>query len=293
MYLSLSIAIVALSALITQVTSSTIPASLAASSPLSTVSPIIPVQPIVTYIPPAAPPEALVTKIFSYNGGGFENLALRSNDQILATIAFPEPLLFCIDPLSIRPPIVLQNFTALKNTIGITELARDVFYVAGAAADGGPFSIHSVDMRPFVILPNGTIFTPPVIKEIGSTPSALVLNGMTYLDRSDNFVLAADSLLGGVWKFYVDSGRSELIIKDPSMAGPPNKTEYAGYGINGLRTQNGTLFYCNSGAQSFYKMLVCTSSVFCQSFHVRLIFRAEAPTQWAKRKHSLIDLTCE
>ena len=40
------------------------------------------------------------------------------------------------------------------------------------------------------------------------------------------------------------------------MAGDPNKTEYAAYGINGLWTQNNTLFYCNSGQQTFYKMPV-------------------------------------
>ena len=220
-----------------------------------------------TYIPPTASSQAPVTKIFSYNGGGFENLAFRSNGQILATIAFPAPLLFYIDPLSIRPTVLLQNFTALRNTLGITELAPDLFYVAGEAADGGAFSVFSVDMRPFLVLPDGTISTPPIVKEIGSIPSALALNGMTYLRRNDNFVLGADSLLGGVWKFYVDTGEFDLVIKDPSMAGPTNETEYAGYGINGLRTQNETLFYCNSGAQTFYKMLV--SLIFMFLFFVR------------------------
>lgn len=231
------------------------PATSSAASSSSGITPAIPAQPIPTYIPPAASPEASVTRIFSYNGGGFENLALRSNGQILATIAFSAPLLFYIDPLQIRPGIVLHNFTSLKNTVGITELAPDMFYVHGQGNDG-VFSVYSVDMRDFVILPNGTVSTPPQIKKIGSVPSALLLNGMTRLRRTDNFLLIADTLLGGVWRFNIDTGKSDLVIHDPSMAGPANKTDFAAFGINGLRTQNDTLFYCNSGAQSFYKMPV-------------------------------------
>ena len=229
--------------------------SLSASAS-SSVTPVVPVQPIVSYIPPTVPKEASVTKIFHFDGAGFENLAIRSNDQILATIAFPEPLLFYIDPLSIRPGIVLHNFTSLKNTLGIAELAPDMFYMSGADADTASYSIYSIDMRHALILSNGTIFTPPVIHKVGSIPSAIAVNGMTYINSGDDFVLCSDSLVGGVWKFNVNTGKSDLIIQDPSMAGPPNMTQYAGFGINGLRVQNHTLYYCNSGAQSFYKMPV-------------------------------------
>ncbi|KAL8641333.1 MAG: hypothetical protein Q9228_001848, partial [Teloschistes exilis] len=224
------------------------------SSPTSTASPVIPVQPIVTYIPPVASSKAPLTKIFAYAGSGFENLVLRSNGQILATTAFQEPLLFYVDPLRVRPGVVLHNFTSLRNTVGITELAPDRFYVHGRRREGGPFTVFSVDMRYFSILPNGTVSIPPKVKEIGSIPSSLGLNGMTHLRKSDTFVLIADTLLGAVWKFDVDTGKYNLMIQDSSMAGPSNKTEFAAYGINGLRAQNRTLFYCNSGRQTFYKM---------------------------------------
>ncbi|KAL8822300.1 MAG: hypothetical protein Q9191_006966, partial [Dirinaria sp. TL-2023a] len=187
------------------------------------------VQPSVIYIPPEAPSEAPVTRIFKYNGVLFENLAFRSNGQLLATTAFPSGLLFYIDPLSIRPGIVLHNFTSLASTGGITELSHDVFYIAGSGADGGPPRIYSVDIRPVVVLPDGTIFRPPVIREVASVPSAALLNGMAAIRRSDRFVLVADTLLGGVWKVHVDTGKSELIIKDPSMTGPANQTAFAAF----------------------------------------------------------------
>lgn len=218
-----------------------------------------PPRPSVTFIPPNAPTSAPVHRIASVSGDGFENLAIRANGEILATTAFPSALLWYIDPLSIRLPVLLQNFTGLPGTFGIVELAPDVFYVIGNGAEG-PHNIYEVDMRPFLPLPDGTIFTPPVITQIGSIPTAVALNGMTYLRRSDRFVLIADTALGGVWKFHVETGKSDLIIQDPTMKGPANKTSFAGFGINGLRTQNGTLFYTNSGAQTMYKMPVNLSS---------------------------------
>ena len=208
-------------------------------------------------------------KLFNIDeNNGFENLAVRSNGQILATTAFPSALLWYIDPLSIRPPVLLQNFTSLTATLGITELQPDMFYVVGTGTDS-PGSIFSVDMRPFLVLPNGTIFTSPVINEIGSLPSAIALNGMTRLHMNDHFVLIADTVLGGVWKFDVENGESDLIIQDSSMRGPQNKTSFAGFGINGLRTQNNTLFYTNSGAQTMYKMPV---SLFLGFRHTYAIF---------------------
>lgn len=94
-------AFVVLGTLVQSIASATIPESPATSSATpssSNITPVVPMQPIATYIPPATSTEASVTRIFSYNGGGFENLALRSNGQILTTIAFPAPLLFYIDP---------------------------------------------------------------------------------------------------------------------------------------------------------------------------------------------------
>jgi len=214
-----------------------------------------PPQPNVTSISPAASPEATVHTVMNISGIGFEDLAFRANGEILATTAFPSALLWYIDPLSIRPPILLHNFTSLATTSGIIELAPDMFYVVGSG-DDSPHNIYSVNMRPFLALPNGSVVVPPVIHEIGGITSPFVLNGMTHLHKSDNFVLIADTLLGGVWKLDVVTGKSNLVIQDITMQGPPNQTSFAAFGINGVRTQNNTLFYTNSGKESMYKMPV-------------------------------------
>ncbi|KAL8757771.1 MAG: hypothetical protein Q9199_001983 [Rusavskia elegans] len=111
---------------------------------------IIPVQPIPTYIPPSPPIKAPVTKIFSSDGNGLENLRVRSIGHILATPAFSSALLFGIDPLHLTD-VLVHDFTFLQNTLGITELAPYVFYTLGQVRNGTGFSIVSVDMRPFAV----------------------------------------------------------------------------------------------------------------------------------------------
>ena len=214
-----------------------------------------PPQPAITSFPSVTLPPVSVHKVATIDSQGFENLAFRSNGEILATTAFPSALVWYIDPMSIRPPILLHNFTSLTATGGITELAPDIFYVA-AYGPTEPPSIYSIDMRLFLPLPNGTVFTPPVIKEIGKLPPTSSVNGMTHLGKNDDFVLVADTQLGGVWKFDIKNGNASLIIQDLSMKGPPNEISFRAFGINGIRIQNQTLFYTNSGKQTMSRIAV-------------------------------------
>lgn len=215
-----------------------------------------PPEPYISFIPPTASPEAQLHRIFNISGFGFENLAVRADGQILTTAAFPSARLWQIDPLSILPPILLKDFTGFAATLGITELSPDVFYVTVQGSKAGTAAIFSVDMRPFIAMPNGTISTPAVIKEVAKLPRSCALNGMTHIREMDDFVLSADTDLGGVWKINVDSGESTFIIEDPTMKGPPNTTSIAAFGINGLRVHNNTLYYTNSGKETLHKMPV-------------------------------------
>ena len=217
--------------------------------------PTSPAQPSVTYLPPTARHEVPVHRIFNHSGIGFENLAVRSDGQILATTSFPSALLWYIDPLAIRPPILLQNFTGMQGSAGIVEGGEDTFYVVTVPATG-PSEVQSVDMSQFLALPNGKVVKPPVIKTAGSLPETGLLNGMTKINKSDDFVLIADTVLGGVWRLNVRTGVSSLVIQDPSMKGPAGKPSFQGFGINGLKVFDSTLYYTNSGAQKMFKMPV-------------------------------------
>ena len=152
---------------------------------------------------------------------------------------------------------MLTDFPALTSTLGITELASDIFYVAATnISEIGRAAVFSINMRPYRVLPNGTISIPPVIKNVANLTSAGGPNGMTHIRKTDDFVLIAETILGGVWKTNFVTGESTLIIQDPTMKGPPNTTGPAAYGINGVRVHNDTLFYTNSGTQALYRMPV-------------------------------------
>ena len=244
MHLSRASALVLISTVMTATTSTPVPGS-------------TPPEPYVSFFPPTVSPEASVHRLFNMSSFGFENLATRANGQILVTAAFPSAHLWQIDPLSIRPPIQLKEFSSFTATLGITELAPDIFYVvADNSSQPGSGSVFSVNMREFLALPNGDISIPPDIKKVAHLASSVALNGMTHVRQTDDFVLIADTLVGGVWKTNVETGNSTLIIQDPTMKGPPNTTSFASFGINGLRVQNNTLFYTNSGKQSLYRMPV-------------------------------------
>ena len=242
MQVSLALIVVTMSTLIHRVT------------PIAGPCPVPPV-PHVVYTPPSAVIEASVDRIFNISDYGFENLAVRANGQILVTAAFGPSAarIWQIDPDSLYPPIILGEFPTLTSTLGITELAPDVFYFAAVNSSSG--SIFSIDMGPAVVLPNGILSSPPIVKQVATIPST-GLNGVTHIRNTDDFILTADSQLGGVWKTNVVTGISSLIIQDPTMKGPPNTISIAALGINGVRVQNSTLYYTNSGEQTLHKILV-------------------------------------
>lgn len=135
-----------------------------------------------------------------------------------------------------------------------------MFYISGhkRTGDGGDgdavFEIYGINMRGFEMCDNGTIVTPATVKEVCEVPG--LLNGMTSLHTTDLVIFPADTMARGVWRIDIDTGDSEMVIRDASMAGPANRTQFAGLGINGLKARDDTLFYCNSGAQTFWRMPV-------------------------------------
>lgn len=244
MHFSLASTLVVVSTVVTIIASAAIPCS---NGP----------EPHVSYTPTKGSPELPVHKIFNASTFGFENLYARADGQLLVTAAFPTARLWQVDPLSIRPPIVLHEFPSFTGTLGVTELTRYMFYVVLTNNTKlGSGSIFSVDMRLFLAFPNGTISTPPIIKEVALLPSSVALNGMTHMAEGDDFVLTADTTIGGIWKTNVETGKSTIIIKDSTMDPLPHTIGVAAYGINGIRIQNSTLYYTNSGAQTLHRMPV-------------------------------------
>lgn len=200
--------------------------------------------------------ELPVEVIVNVDGTAFENLAVRSNGQILATTAFPGPDVYLIDPQCQFPPTRVASVPSTSGAYGIQELDEDVFYVIGgnysipdAQAVPDSYFLYEVDMREIRMGDDGSIIVPAQTSLAASLAQMTQPNGMT---RHGDSLLIADSIQGAVYKVDVkDGGSPTLAIQDPTMEPNLNSVSFGIFGINGLRAYEQTLFYCNSG---FFKM---------------------------------------
>lgn len=190
----------------------------------------------------------------------FENLALRSNDQILAICSSPLAQIYQIDPLSILPPILVATLPGLQHANGIWELTPDVFYVAaGNISITNPsvtfpetLGLWRVDMRPFKLALDGTVKKPACVEKIASIPKGTLLNGVAAPPGQDKFVLVADTFAGLIWHVDIKNGQVTVAFKDATLAGKGTGSSQTG--VNGLGFYNGMLWYSNTGMSNLYKV---------------------------------------
>ena len=184
------------------------------------------------------------------HGTWVENLAVRSNGQILATIA-TAPELYQVDPTSTNPPILVHTFPNATGLWGIVETTPDIFYVlAGqgspfAPADPGTFSVWLVNLHTsgFHFFPHHDV-VPSVISKVADIPHGILCNGMAVLSYDPDVLLIADSLAGVVWKLDVDSGHVTTAIQNPDMNAFKNAA--GSVGINGLKLHGGKLYWTDT-----------------------------------------------
>ncbi|KAH0837182.1 hypothetical protein AYO21_08161 [Fonsecaea monophora] len=188
-----------------------------------------------------------------------ENLAVRANGKILVTTSAPAATLWQIDPESSLNATLVTRFPGVSGSYGITELQPDVFYVTTGNFSiqtrqpvPQSFALFEVDMTGFHQLPTGKIVTSPTPRKVAPITDATVLNGLTHVDGQDGFVLAADSYAGVVWKVDIATASVTTAIKDASMDPSPSKAA----GINGLKYQNGFLYYTNTGSNLYYRLAI-------------------------------------
>lgn len=190
-----------------------------------------------------------VTSIYNFTLGTWvENLAVRANGQILATL-LTTPQVYQVDPNSnsAHPSTLVYTFPSYLACLGIVELGFDTFYVvtgnisiATATSTPGSYSVWKLDMAGFTA--GGT---PTVATKIADFPQALTLNGMTALQPSGgDTLLIADSGAGAVWSLNVSNGAVDKIITDPLMA--PASGAVLALGINGLKVYNQNLYFSNT-----------------------------------------------
>ncbi|KAK4150695.1 hypothetical protein C8A00DRAFT_36713 [Chaetomidium leptoderma] len=175
-------------------------------------------------------PRQSVTQVVRLSS--IENVAVRSNGQILAT-NMNSANLYSIDPVA-KTSTTALSVSGASGLSGIGEYTPDVFAVIGGK------NIYKVDFTS----------SPPKSSLIGAVSGANNLNGLAVLSNSS--VLVADAGKGAVYKFDVGTGAHAVVLQDATMA----PTGGIPFGIDGIKYRDGVVWYTNIFKNSFHKVAV-------------------------------------
>ncbi|KAJ4258742.1 hypothetical protein NW762_007829 [Fusarium torreyae] len=183
-----------------------------------------------------------VSTVFQLDNIGtwFENLALRSDGDIIAT-RMDVPELWLIDPVA-KEGRSLVTIPGVTGAIGITQLTYDTYVVGAGNVTANPFNFEAGSMQVFLLeFKRGF----PCLKLITTLPDAMFINGITPWSSTE--VLVSDTVLGAVYQIDVSTGsvRNEVSHDDFS-------------GINGIGVQDGFLYYISNNNQTFFRVSIST-----------------------------------
>lgn len=193
----------------------------------------------------------------------FENIAVRRDGQALATISAPAPLLYLVDPLLIRSPVLVHSFDNIEHLTGIYELSPDTFVVAGgywtitdpALRSPQLLGLYEVDMRRFAAWPNGTVIREAGVRQVASLSKGGLLNGVASVQEYSSFVLVADTFAHVIWRVDILTGSAKVALNDSTTAG----TSASPTSVNGIKIFNSTMYYTNTGQETLHKVPVTSA----------------------------------
>ncbi|KAL7895441.1 hypothetical protein HDV63DRAFT_104137 [Trichoderma sp. SZMC 28014] len=188
-------------------------------------------------------PKTLRDVIVFPNNTWIENIAVRSNGNLLVTLA-TLPEVWEVEPLSGSAELA-YSFPDANACLGITEVGHDIFAVnvgtLSSATTGAPgsWSIWALDYNKA-----NSSSKKPTPKEITAIPPAVFLNGLATLPTKPGVVLTGDSSLGQIFAVDTISGHYSVAIDVPEFK--PNTSAALRFGINGIRIHDGHLYFTNS-----------------------------------------------
>ncbi|MCJ1331347.1 hypothetical protein MMC10_008037 [Thelotrema lepadinum] len=181
------------------------------------------------------------------NGSRAENIAVRSNGDLLITRVDVPEIYLITDPSSSSSPNVtlLHRFNDKLVTSGIAETTPDTFAVitgntslqAGViTAVPGSFSVYSVSFSS----PTSTTASVSKITDL----TTVFANGMSQFSTSA--VLVGDFGGGAIVRVDVFTGAQTVVSTDPLLA-PREVPVIGNAGVNGLHVFEDHLYFTNTG----------------------------------------------
>ena len=205
-----------------------------------------------------------VTRAYGLN---FENLAVRSNGQILVTTTRPNASIYQVDPLHILPLTLIHTIPGIDGTCGIVESKTDdIFYVVSGNISfqdpsiryPGSYAIVELDVRNMSVLPNKTLSRQPDTRRVANLTSASLLNGAALAGPNSSQLLVADTFAGLIWNVNTTSGAVGVTLNDTTTKGP-GTSRAAIAGVNGIKVANGSMYWTVTAASSVYSLPVDSS----------------------------------
>lgn len=182
-----------------------------------------------------------------------ENLAIRSNGEVLAT-RMDIPILYQVNHLTgAAVQVATWDPTQYAGALGISETTEDVFYVILAALfdqetfvkTSGVNTIFKVDMNSFALDSAGQIETNATVSLLTEIPGADFLNGMATLN--DSHIYVSDAYSGIIYLVDTCTGVYRVAVNDTlakfSVDGEPAATNL---GSNGVKVRDGYLYWTNT-----------------------------------------------
>ncbi|KAK8039497.1 quinoprotein amine dehydrogenase beta chain-like protein [Apiospora rasikravindrae] len=201
---------------------------------------------------------------FSQLGTWIENVAARSNGDLLFTLLQPAPQLYALTAVQSNAPqtTLLYEFPDMTGLLGITEIAPDVFVVAGGKFNGtanpifGTFSLWQVSLAethmPCNVNCNDGAPQPSFTKLL-DLPYHVYPNGLTSVPGKPGVILIADST-GSLLRVDVNLNQIDTVAAVPEMLPVPGWPFLMG--INGIKIYNGYVYWTNSFAATMYRMAI-------------------------------------
>ncbi|KAH6644882.1 hypothetical protein C7974DRAFT_430523 [Boeremia exigua] len=192
-----------------------------------------------------------------------ENVAVRSNGDLLVTQFNPAPVLYTAkDPASGKATLeTVYEFTTITKILGIIETLPDTFVIVGGNATAnatgfaGTFSAWEVKFSKSVAR----------TKKIADIPDSMFLNGVVSLPDAPHVVLIADSQFGLLFRLDTKSGKHEIIADRPQFKSDAQRfNQTVGFGINGVKIRDGYLYCSNSDLINIYRVPITKDGYIAQ-----------------------------
>ena len=186
------------------------------------------------------------------NGSWFENLAVRSDGTLLAT-RIDAPELWAIQPCNSTEHSGqgsrLITFPHAESTLGITEIAHDIFAVVA-----GNLTMPNITPTPgsFVIWTVDLTSDRPSTQILAPMPDGGFLDGMAKFN--DKLLLVSDAAKGTIWRLDITTGNYTPVLSHRSML--PAAGQPVQIGVNGLKVLGNYVYYTSTSQEVYARVPV-------------------------------------